>query len=62
MNAPNDLRWLHLATVPYHQYVEVTTLIARGIGWSVRRICSSAQASRERFAGVRQRITKPDAR
>lgn len=62
MNAPNDLRWLHFGTVPYHQYVDVTTLIARGIGWSVRRICSSAQASRERFAKLRQHITRLDAR
>jgi hypothetical protein len=62
MNAPNDLRWLHFATVPYHRYVDVTALIARGIGWSVRRICSSAQASRERFAKLRQHITTLDAR
>lgn len=57
MNAPNDLRWLYFATVPYHRYIDGMTLIARGIGWSVRRIGSSAQASRERFAKRRQHIT-----
>ena len=62
MNAPNDLRWLHFAPVPYHRYVDVTALIARGTGWSVRRICSSAQASRERFAKLRPHITTLDAR
>ena len=62
MNTPNDLRWLHLATVPYHRYVDVTALTARGIGWSVRRISSSAQASRERFAKLRQHIPRLDAR
>ena len=62
MNAPHDLRWLHFATVPYHRSVDVTALFARGIGWSVRRICSSAHASRERFAKLRQHITRLDAR
>lgn len=57
MNTPTDLRWLLLATIPYHRYFDVTALIARGNVLLGRRIGRAIQATHQCVAKRRQRAT-----
>lgn len=53
MNAPNDIRWLLFATVPFHGYINLATPISRAITWLGRRALGSGHRGHPEIAEER---------